>query len=171
MTPTLTKLLEDLRSGAVRLVPGEALEKAFRSVLMEWERRREHLNCSPSDKDKFVTRSVAELSAASPDLTPALVEMIEGLVRERDEAVCNLDALMSDVHDTREMIVEANAKRRAAEAERDALREALAAARTVMRNAWGAVTSDQVVDKQVDKMLRRGLDAVDRALTMETNDG
>lgn len=52
-----------------------------------------------------------------------------------------------------------------AERERDEAMAALQAARAVMRNAWGAVTSDQVVDKQVDKMLRKGIDEADAVLS------
>jgi hypothetical protein len=53
------------------------------------------------------------------------------------------------------------------EGQRKTLEKALKAARAVMRNAWGAVTSKQVADKQVDKMLREGIDEADGVLTRE----
>lgn len=55
----------------------------------------------------------------------------------------------------------------AAEARIAGLEAALGAARKTMRNAWGAVTSDQVVDKQVGKMLQRGFEAAREALSRQ----
>lgn len=78
MTEAQTKLLEDLRSGAVRLVPVEALDLVLDNV--GWDE-------GPHDegwKSKELQSAEKALSQPSPDLTPALVEMIEGLVRERD---------------------------------------------------------------------------------------
>lgn len=82
MTPSQTKLLEDLRSGAVRLVPVEATDAMYDAAheLVErkngtwgWDKQVK----SPGDMWR------AMLSVA-PDVS--LAEMIEGLVRERDKA-------------------------------------------------------------------------------------
>jgi len=58
----------------------------------------------------------------------------------------------------------------AAEAERDTLRArlkeataALSDARKTMRNAWGAVSSGQIFDKDVEWQLKRGIEAADEA--------
>lgn len=89
MGEKLTKLLEDLRSGAVRLVPGEATDEMVQAVY----------NTMPEGDAWGQTIFAQDLYAATlsacPDLTPALVEMIEGLVRERDEARGVLSGLSS----------------------------------------------------------------------------
>lgn len=73
--------------------------------------------------------------------------------------------LRSDLHNAKTAEIKAKRRATTAERERDEAMAALRAARKVMRNAWGAVTSDQVVDKQVDKMLRKGWEAADAVLS------
>lgn len=145
MTPALTKLLEDLRSGAVRLVPGEATHDMQNAMAFY------HINhAGPAgDAEMSLARSSykAMLSRA-PDLTPALVEMIEGLVRERDEAM----------------------------AERDALREVLAPFGAVLKGNWSKQSDEApIVAGMNEHDLRFKLTLGDfrRActLTMEKNDG
>ena len=71
-------------------------------------------------------REKGEILSDYMTMTRAETERRKAAEAKLAEALTNLDALSSDVRDTREMIVEANAKRRAAEAKVDALREALA---------------------------------------------
>lgn len=132
MTPSQTKLLEDLRSGAVRLVPGEVLEAdAVVTLDMVAVMKKElvvlrdtpNLNLGMAMSRAILAR---QGESASPDLTPALVEMIEGLVRERDEAKAQLRTGETQYG----VLVQQNnhlaARALTAEAEQDALREALA---------------------------------------------
>lgn len=50
-----------------------------------------------------------------------------------------------------------------------ALEAGLLAARRTMRNAFGAIQSHQVVDKQVDKMLQRGVAAADEIMAQRAS--
>lgn len=43
--------------------------------------------------------------------------------------------------------------------------EALQQARQRMRNCWGAIQSNQVIDKDVEGSLKRGMDEIDAALS------
>lgn len=87
MTPEQTKLLEDLRSGAVRLVPGEATAyvydpgagSAMDKLLWARDRQAVETDCIRRGG------SLTPLYTASPDITPALVEMAEGLVWDLDK--------------------------------------------------------------------------------------
>lgn len=142
MTPSQTKLLEDLRSGAVRLVPGwqpmstapkdgtviDLWARSFGPVSRDSDEQRIYVEFRVTDACWFMGEwataeggsldlgdfdnlvfshwapRIAPPDTASPDLTPALVEMIEGLVWDLGKQT---------------------ARALTAEAERDALMEAL----------------------------------------------
>lgn len=153
---TSPDLLEALRSGAVRVVPVEATQWQWRSRLKgsawdAWEQGRFGQEIPPfAEVEK---RAVFTVSPASPDHTPDLLALIEGLKKERDEALqafaggAYADACKGggDIYQhalalTVEQFRKAEARALAAEAERDALREALAPFANCIFNDNGDIT-------------------------------
>jgi len=90
MTEAQIKLLADLRSGAVRLVPTEATPEMVAAALkVDW---------SNEDEEGTAHNVWHVTTAASPD-PASLAEMIEGLVGERDEAREERDSMREHVDD------------------------------------------------------------------------
>lgn len=144
MTPSQIKLLADLRSGAVRLVPKEATPEMRAAAYPMIERE---------ETSRALITWEAMVKAASPDLSASLAEMIEGLVGERDrlkverERMFKVNANLSA--DFMGMVNEANklqARALAAEADLAKAVEAIELASDQLNTYRGAAV-DEVVDK------------------------
>ena len=126
---TSPDLLEDIRSGAVRLVPVEATRWQWRSRLKggawdAWEEGRFGQEIPPFAEVE--ERAVFTVSPAAPDHTPALLALIE----ERDRLKGERDGFRQAAGAANRALAIAQAdteaefaRALAAEAERDALRE------------------------------------------------